>query len=67
MTSFNFLDETSGSSMDFERNLGVKYPFAPELRGDWFAVAPAEISKSVQEFTAGVRAMVTAIEEVEGF
>ncbi len=59
-------DQTSGSSGDWEKSLGVKYAFAPELRGDWFEVDPAEINKSLQEFSAGVIKMAEAIEEVEG-
>ena len=51
--------------MDWDRSIGVKYPFSPEVRGDWFDVQPAEINKSLQEFSAGIVAMCAAIEERE--
>ena len=51
--------------MDWEKHIGVKYPFAPELRGDWFDVDSSEISRSVAEFSRGVVAMVSAIEDRE--
>ncbi len=58
-------DQTTGATDDWARSRGVKYAFNPELRGTWFEVDASEIAKSVREFTAGVRAMATAIAEKE--
>ena len=60
-----FSDTTNGATDDWSKNIGVKYSYNPELRGDWFSIDESEISKSVSEFTSGVIAMMTAIEKRE--
>ena len=65
--SFLILDTTNGATDDWAKSIGVKYPFNPEVRGDWFVVDESEIRKGIPEFVSGIKAMVTAIEKREGW
>jgi len=46
--------------------LGVKYSFAAELRGRWFAIDKREIQPSFEEMWSGVVAMCDTIATIEG-
>ena len=45
---------------------GVKYSFAAELRGRWFAIDKREIQPSFEEIWSGVVAMCDTIAAKEG-
>ena len=62
-----FTDPASGITPDYIKGqAGVKYAYTPELRGPGHDPPASEIEPGYEETWEGIKAMVYAIEDIEG-